>query len=100
MYSQAHVTERCAPLALSRAWLLVIRRAEKVSLGSKEGLVRSRRRDRKGFHPRLRPFDNPPTGSAGDAGRANGRLKEPSVKKFKKVHSLSQIASSVKNQYH
>ena len=39
MYSQAHVTERCAPLALSRAWLLVIRMAEKACLGSKEGLV-------------------------------------------------------------
>ena len=39
MYSQAHVIERCAPLALSRAWLLVIRMAEKACLGSKEGLV-------------------------------------------------------------
>ena len=38
MYSQAHVTERCAPLALSRAWLLVIRMAEKACLGSKEDL--------------------------------------------------------------
>ena len=101
MYSQAHVTERCAPLALSRAWLLVIRRAEKVCLGSKEGLLddilscqpehaeaaggdggpaslaallQARYfRDRKGFQPRLRPFLCAPLLAR------NGRLKEPSA---------------------